>query len=580
MEIKKGIGVSPGVVISTAVVLDAEDLLIPERHVPAGRTTDEVTRFHEAVEATIAAITTVRNNMIEQHGKEIAAIFDVHIGILKDKSLLKQVEVEIVKQQTTAEFAVSVVMRRYSQAFLKMSDRYLSERVKDIHDIERRLLHNLIGQKHYDLAHLSRDVVIIAHDMLPSQTASLDRTHVKGFATDVGGRTSHTAIVARAMGIPAVVGLGNITAEVNSGDTIIIDGHHGVLIINPDAEQLVEHRETEKRRVVVETQLAELLHMPGRTLDGHEVALMANIEVPEGIDEAVDRGAQGVGLYRTEFLYLTREDGEPSEEDHYEAYVESLRRLHGKPLVIRTLDLGADKYTQSKQASPERNPFLGDRSIRMCLHDIPMFKRQLRAIMRASTQGDVRIMFPMISTLMELRQAKMVLYDVMEDLEDEGIEFRREIPIGMMIEVPSAALMADSFAKEVNFFSIGTNDLIQYTLAVDRTNEKVAGLFCPAHPAVLKLVRDVIRIGQRHNISVSVCGEMAGEPLYTLLLLGLGLTLFSMNGPDIPEVKKIIRSTSMEHARQVARRVMSFDSERQVMHFLREETRKLVPEAF
>jgi phosphotransferase system enzyme I (PtsI) len=307
---------------------------------------------------------------------------------------------------------------------------------------------------------------------------------------------------------------------------------------------------------------------------------MANIEVPEGIDEAADRGAQGVGLYRTEFLYLTREDGEPSEEDHYAAYAESLRRLKGKPLVIRTLDLGADKYTQSRAASPERNPFLGDRSIRMCLHDIPMFKRQLRAIMRASTQGDVRIMFPMISTLMELRQAKMVLYDVMEDLEDEGIEFRRDIPIGMMIEVPSAALMADSFAKEVNFFSIGTNDLIQYTLAVDRTNEKVAGLFCPAHPAVLKLVRDVIRIGQRHNISVSVCGEMAGEPLYTLLLLGLGLTLFSMNGPDIPEVKKIIRSTSLEHARHVARRVMSFDSERQVMHFLREETRKLVPEAF
>ena len=580
MEIKKGIGVSPGVVISTAVVLDAEDLLIPERHVPEGRTTDEITRFHQAVDSAIAEIATLRENVIAKAGKEIAAIFDVHIGILKDKSLLKQVEVEIVKQRTTAEFAVSVVMRRYAQAFLKMTDRYLSERVKDIHDIERRLLHTLIGQTHYDIAHLSRDVVIIAHDMLPSQTAALDRTHVKGFATDVGGRTSHTAIVARAMGIPAVVGLGNVTAEINSGDTIIIDGHHGVVIINPDEEQLTEHRESEKRRVVVEKTLAELLHMPGRTLDGHEVALMANIEVPEGIDEAIDRGAQGVGLYRTEFLYLTRETGEPSEDDHYQAYTESLRRLKGKPLVIRTLDLGADKYTQSKSSSPERNPFLGDRSIRMCLHDIPMFKRQLRAIMRASTQGDVRIMFPMISTLMELRQAKMVLYDVMEDLEDEGIEFRREIPIGMMIEVPSAALMADSFAKEVNFFSIGTNDLIQYTLAVDRTNEKVAGLFCPAHPAVLKLVRDVIRIGQRHNISVSVCGEMAGEPLYTLLLLGLGLTLFSMNGPDIPEVKKIIRSTTLEHARQVARRVMSFDSERQVMHFLREETRKLVPEAF
>jgi phosphotransferase system enzyme I (PtsI) len=580
MEIKKGIGVSPGVVISTAVVLDAEDLLIPERHVPAGRTTDEITRFHQAIDASIAEIVIVRDSMLQHTGKEIAGIFDVHVGMLRDKSLLKEVETEITKQQTTAEFAVSVVMRRLAQRFLRMSDRYLSERVKDIHDIERRLLHNLIGQKHYDLAHLARDVVIIAHDMLPSQTAALDRTHVKGFATDVGGRTSHTAIVARAMSIPAVVGLGDITGEVNTGDTVIIDGHHGVVIINPDEEQIEEHRQAQKRSEVMGKTLAELLHLPAETTDGHEVALMANIEVPEGIDEAFERGAQGVGLYRTEYLYLTREDGEPSEEDHYQAYVESLKRLKGKPLVIRTLDLGADKYTQNRASNPERNPFLGDRSIRMCLHDIPMFKRQLRAIMRASPQGDVRIMFPMISTLMELRQAKMVLYDVMEDLEDEGIPFRREIPIGMMIEVPSAALMADSFAKEVNFFSIGTNDLIQYTLAVDRTNEKVAGLFCPAHPAVLKLVRDVIRIGQRHNISVSMCGEMAGEPLYTLLLLGLGLTLFSMNGPDIPEVKKIIRSTSLEHAKQVARRVMSFDSERQVMHFLREETRRIVPEAF
>jgi phosphotransferase system enzyme I (PtsI) len=580
MEIKKGIGVSPGVVISTAVVLDAEDLLIPERHVPPGRTDDEAARFHKAVDAAIAELQALRDSIAAKAGKEIAAIFDFHVGILRDKEIIRQVEAEIARQQTTAEFAVSVVMRRYANQFLKMSDRYLSERVKDIHDIERRLLHNLIGQTHQDLAHLTRDVVIIAHDLLPSQTAALDRLHVKGFATDVGGRTSHTAIVARAMSIPAVVGLGNITNEVNTGDTVIIDGHHGVVIIDPDEEQLAEHRETEKRRVVMEHALAELVDLPGRTTDGHEVTLMANIEVPEGIDEAIDRGAQGVGLYRTEFLYLTRETGEPSEEDHYHAYTDSLRRLKGKPLVIRTLDLGADKYTQSRQASPERNPFLGDRSIRMCLHDIPMFKRQLRAIMRASPLGDVRIMFPMISTLMELRQAKMVLYDVMEDLEDEGVDFRRDIPIGMMIEVPSAALMADSFAKEVNFFSIGTNDLIQYTLAVDRTNEKVAGLFCPAHPSVLKLVRDVIRIGQRHNISVSVCGEMAGEPLYTLLLLGLGLTLFSMNGPDIPEVKKIIRSTTLEHAKQVARRVMSFDSERQVMHFLREETRKLVPEAF
>jgi phosphotransferase system enzyme I (PtsI) len=352
-----------------------------------------------------------------------------------------------------------------------------------------------------------------------------------------------------------------------------------VVIVNPDAEQLAEHRELERKQIRFENELKTLAELPARTLDGHEVSLWANIEFPEDVDTAVERGAGGIGLYRTEFLYLAS-NHEPSEEEHYAAYTEALRRLHGRPLVIRTLDLGADKQTQAKQLNPERNPFLGDRSIRMCLHDIPMFKRQLRAILRASTLGDVRVMFPMISTLMELRQARMVWRDVEEELEDEGIPFQREIPIGIMIEVPAAALMAPEFAKEVNFFSIGTNDLVQYTLAVDRTNERVAGLFCPAHPAHLRLVRDVIRAGSRAGIGVSVCGEMAGDPLYTLLLLGLGLNTFSMNGPDIPEVKKIIRSTTMENARQVARRVMSFDSERQVMHFLREETRKFVPEAF
>lgn len=579
MEIKKGIGVSPGVVISTAVVLDAEDLLIPRRNVAPDEIRGEVQRLKEAIATSIEDLTRLREAITAKHGKEIGAIFDFHLGLLKDKTLIKQVSHEIKTLSTTAEYAASVVMRRYASNFLEMSDRYLSERVKDIHDIEKRLLHNLIGQKAEDLLHLDRDVVVIAHDLLPSQTASLDRVHVRGFATDAGGRTSHTAIVARAMGIPAVVGLGDITAEVSGGDTVIIDGNRGVVIINPDDDQLTEHREYERQLTRLEADLASLRDLPAQTVDGHAVSLQANIEFPEEITEAVNRGAQGIGLYRTEFLYLSRPT-EPAEEDHYASYVQALRLLQGRPLVIRTLDLGADKYTEEGRANPERNPFLGDRSIRLCLHDIPMFKRQLRAIMRASTLGDVRIMFPMISTLMELRQAKMILNDVMEELEDEGIPFRRDIPIGIMIEVPSAALMANLFAKEVNFFSIGTNDLIQYTLAVDRTNERVAGLFCPAHPAVLALIRDVIRAAVRNQISVSVCGEMAGEPLYTLLLLGLGLNIFSMNGPDIPEVKQIIRSTTVEHAKQVARRVMSFDSERQVLHFLREETRKLIPEAF
>lgn len=579
MEIKKGIGVSPGVVISAAVVLDAEDLLIPRRSVPPEQAPAEIERLSAAITQANEDLARLRDRVTAEVGKEIGAIFDFHLGVLRDQSVIKQIRQEITSNSVTAEYATSVVMRKYANTLLQLNDKYLSDRVKDVYDIEKRLLRLLIGQKHEDLLHLSRDVVVIAHDLLPSQTAALNRQHVKGFATDVGGRTSHTAIVARAMGIPAVVGLGNITSEVSGGDTVIIDGARGVVIVNPDREQLEEHQEAGRKFDLMETELRQLAPLPAQTRDGHQVSLLANIEFPEDIDDSLLFGGEGIGLYRTEFLYLASEH-EPSEEEHYSAYADALRRLEGRPLVIRTLDLGADKYTQAKAQNPERNPFLGDRSIRMCLHDIPMFKRQLRAIMRASTLGDVRVMFPMICTLLELRQAKMVLNDVMEELEDEGVAFRRDIPVGMMVEVPSAALMAGQFAKEVNFFSIGTNDLIQYTLAVDRTNEKVAGLFCPAHPSVLALVRDVIRAGRRNGISVSICGEMAGDPLYTLLLLGLELNIFSMNAPDLPEVKKIIRSTTMEHARLVARRVMSFESERQVMHFLREETRKIIPEVF
>jgi phosphoenolpyruvate-protein phosphotransferase (PTS system enzyme I) len=581
MEIKKGIGVSPGVVIGTAIVLDAEDIVVPRKQVEEGAQKGELERVYRAFEQSEKELAELRDKTARTISEDVSKIFDFHIGILNDKAVHRQIIEEIEKNRWTAEYGLSVVLRRYANKLAALQDKakYFSERVNDIHDIERRVLRNLVGQKREDLSHLERDVIVIAHDMFPAQTASLDKLHVKGFATDAGGRTSHTAIVARAMGIPAVVGLGNITAEVSGGDTVIIDGNRGVIIVNPDEDQLAEHRELRRKQIKFEEELAGIAKLPAQTLDGHQVSLWANIEFSEDIDDALIRGAEGIGLYRTEFLYLAA-DHEPSEEDHYQAYADSVRRLKGRPLVIRTLDLGADKYTQEKAANPERNPFLGDRSIRMCLHDIPMFKKQLRAIMRASVLGDVRIMFPMISTLMELRQARMILNDVMEELEDEGIPFRREISIGIMIEVPAAALMGNQFAKEVNFFSIGTNDLVQYTLAVDRTNERVAGLFCPAHPAVLALVRDVIRVGARNNIGTSVCGEMAGDPLYTLLLLGLGLTNFSMNGPDIPEVKKIIRSTSMENARRVARKVMSFDSERQVMHYLREETRKFIPEAF
>ena len=580
MEILKGIGVSPGVAISTAVVLDAEDLVIPNRKVDAAEADVELTRLHRSIDAAVADLGKLRDTTTEQAGAEIGAIFDFHIGLLRDKALIRQIENAIRNALSTAESATAATMRKLAGTFQRMSDRYFQERVKDIYDIERRVIRNLVGGRHEELQRLTRDVVIVAHDLLPSQTAALDKNKVKGFIVDVGGRTSHTAIVARGMGIPAIVGMGDISSRVNTGDPIIVDGTRGTVIINPTPDQIAEYRQQEVRQAEVAIELGRLKDLPAVTLDGHQITLHANIEFPHEIDESLARGASGVGLYRTEFLYLNAAT-EPTEEDHYKAYREALHRLGGRPLVLRTLDLGADKYDpHRKLTSPEPNPFLGDRSIRLCLHEMPMFKRQLRAILRASVDGDIRIMFPMISTLMELRQARMVLSDVMEELEDEGVPFRQDLPVGMMMEVPSAAIIASTFAREVNFFSIGTNDLIQYTLAVDRTNEKVAGLFNPAHPAVLMLIRDVIRAGNRASISVSVCGEMAGEPLYALLLLGLGLTCFSMNAPDVPEIKKIIRSTTITHARNVARTVMGFDSERQVMHYLREETRKLVPEAF
>lgn len=582
MEIIKGLGVSPGVVISTAVVLDAEDVLIPRRSVTAEAVPAEIARVSHAFTEAQSDLRDLSLDIARKHGKEIGGIFDFHQGLLRDPALEKQAVEAVQDQSITAEYAVSLTMRKLAQQFDAMPDRYLSERVKDIYDIERRVLRILIGDRHEGLTRLKQEVAVIAHDLLPSQTAALDRTYVKGFATDVGGRTSHTAIMARAMHIPAVVGLGNATMVVSGGDQVIIDGTRGLVIVNPELDQLEDYREFARRQAVVEADLATLRELPAETQDGQGVALMANIEFPNEIEDALFRGAGGIGLYRTEFLYLASEVP-PTEEDHFTAYVDAMRRLEGRPLIIRTLDLGADKYTLEQSRSPEKNPFLGDRSIRLCLHELPMFKRQLRAILRASGAvdgSDVRIMFPMISTIMELRQAKMVLRDVEEELDDEDLPYKRNMPVGMMVEVPSAALMANNFAREVNFFSIGTNDLIQYTLAVDRTNERVAGLFNPAHPAVLSLIRDVIRAGNRNNVSVSVCGEMAGEPLYTLLLLGLGLTTFSMNGPDIPEVKKVIRSTTAKHAREVARRVMSFDSERHVIHYLQQELRQILPDTY
>ncbi|MBN1555437.1 MAG: phosphoenolpyruvate--protein phosphotransferase [Phycisphaerae bacterium] len=575
---KKGIGVSPGVAISQVVVIDNEDFDIPERHVPVDHAQNELDRLDQAISFSKQEILDLQKRTVERIGKEAASIFDFHLGLLDDKVLYKKFKDTIHSGHVTAEYAVATVLRAYAREFLAMPQ-YLAERVKDVYDIEKKLLRNLTGQSRQSLAHLTRDVIVIAHDMTPSQTAGMDREHIKGIATDAGGATSHTAIIARALGIPAVVGLEDITTLATGGDTVIIDGVHGTVIVSPGDETRKQYEKLARQQVEFVHSLDALQELPAVTKDGHHITLLGNIEFPEEVHAVRNKGGEGVGLYRTEFLFLGS-DTEPTEEDHYQAYREVIELCEDGPVIIRTLDLGADKYTQSRARTPERNPFLGCRSIRFCLQNLPLFRRQIRAILRASTDGDVHMLFPLVSNITELRQAKSLVRDVAEDLEEEGVPHRHDIPIGIMVEVPSTALQADAFAKEVDFFSIGTNDLVQYTLAVDRGNERVAPLFTAAHPAVLRLIREVIRTGQQQDVSVSLCGEIAGDPEYTMLLLGLGLRRFSCTPSAIPEVKKVIRSVTMQQSLEVARQVSRFDSDKEITSYLRAVVRKVLPELY
>ncbi len=582
MFIKRGIPVSPGVAIYPAVVLDAEDQPIPRRMVPPDKISRELSRLDRALQESTREVNKLREQTAKTLGEELANIFSFHIGMLADKHLVGHIRTMIENERVTAEYAVYATMRRLSQTFLQAKSKYLRERVTDVWDLERRILKHLIGHTRSELQNLKQQSVIVAHDLTPSQTASLDKSKIKGIATDAGGRTSHTAILAHALGIPAIVGLETITADIATGDVVIIDGNRGNVIVEPDAAKLMEYRQEIRRMAAFEDKLGEFKSLPAITKDGTQVEILANIEFPSEISEALDNGAQGIGLYRTEFLFLASET-EPTEDEQYDIYVKAIRNLDGKPLTIRTLDLGADKITQNMELGTEimeRNPFLGCRSIRLCLQNVPLFKNQLRAILRASTEGSVRIMFPLISNIMELRQARMILSDVKEDLDEQNIPYNHNIPVGMMIEVPSAALQARVFSREVDFFAIGTNDLIQYTVAVDRSNERIASLYSAAHPAVLHLVKEVIRVAQKTGTSVSLCGEMAGEPEFTMLLLGMGLRKLSITPPAIPEITKIIRSVHMDQCKKIARRITSFEADREVLNYLRDEINKILPEVY
>jgi phosphotransferase system enzyme I (PtsI) len=578
MEIKRGIGVSPGVAIGPAMVLDTEWFRIPHRSVEGDRVAEEVARLRQALVAAAGEARENQQTISDKLGRQYGAIFGAHALLIEDGNLAGEIEALIRDQGHAAEYAVSRVMRRYAKALESLNRGTFATRAADLFDIEKRVLRNLLGHRREQIQQLTEPVIVLAHDLTPSETAALDPSKVYAFATEAGGRASHTAIMAGALEIPAVVGLGKFVIDVSGGDQVIVDGNRGVLILNPDEETLERYERTRTSFRTFENQLGELRQLPAETRDGVRIPLLGNIEFPQEASHCIDRGADGVGLYRTEFLYLGKQ-ADPTEAEHLDAYLTVLRTIGPKPVVIRTLDLGADKFAMnSEAAAEERNPFLGLRSVRLCLRNLTLFKTQMRAILRASAFGDVRIMFPMVSTLLELRHCKMILAEVKEDLEEEGIAFNRKMPVGTMIEVPSAAVMAEFLAREVNFFSIGTNDLIQYTLAADRTNENVASLYSAGDPAVLRLIDQVVKAAGKYNIDVNVCGEMSGEAIYTMLLLGLGLRQLSVTPHNIPEIKKIIRSVTIDEAVQVAQEALRMETARDVNNYLREQTRRVLPE--
>jgi len=576
MQILTGIAVSPGVAIAEAVVLDAEELRIPRRTVDASETASEVRKLKEAIAVSIRDLEEQRAGVRDRLGHDAAEVFNWHIGVLKDVPLERDVIALIESKRYSAEYATSTFMRSQQRRFLQMTDPLLAERIRDVQDIERRLLRNLLGASGEDLAHLSQEVILVSHDLTTSQSARLAETKLAGVALDVGGPTSHTAILLRSWGRPAVVGLTNLAGVVSGGDLLIVDGVNHMVIVNPDEDTLAEYRGRQADFARLTDELDSLLDLPAVTQDNETIELLANIEYPREVATSIRKGAVGVGLYRTEFLFLR--DREPDEEEQYLAYRAAIDGADGRTVTIRTFDLGADKITQGKHFEPERNPMLGNRSLRYSLQNLEMFKVQLRAILRAAIGGKVRLMFPLVTSLIEFRQAKMTLRDAMEDLEEAGVPFERDIEVGMMLETPAAASQCREFVREVSFVSIGTNDLIQYLLAADRGNERVSRYYTPSHPAVVRTLRDVIRTCKRGGVPCSICGEMAGEPMYTLLLIGLGLRSLSMAPNNIPEIKKLIRSCTLARAERVARRALTFETDGQVTNYLRSETLKILPD--
>lgn len=571
----KGIAAASGISIGPAYRMGKEEFVVSKAPITDEDIPVQIQLFEEALIKTRREIIELQKRIGSEMGQDEAQIFDAHLLVLEDRMLIEDVISRLKKEKVNVAFIFSEVLKKYIGVFSRIEDEYLKERISDINDVGKRILRHLLGKEHKGVSDIKERVIVVAHDLSPSDTAAMHKKNVSGFVTDVGGKTSHTAIMAKSLEIPAVVGLAVATAEINPGDMLIVDGGLGIVIVQPDEETLRIYRQEEDKLKGIADQFLAAKDLPATTTDGQTVEINANIEFPDEVPSVKLHGAEGIGLYRTEFFYMNRKDL-PTEEEHYEAYRYVAEAMNQYPVIIRTLDMGGDKFISEFQVPQEMRPFLGWRAIRFCLARPDMFKLQLRAILRASVHGKLKLMYPMVSGVEELRQANQILEEAKRELKAKGEPFNNDIEVGVMIEVPSAAMIADILAKEADFFSIGTNDLIQYALAVDRANEKVAYLYEPAHPAVLRLIKNIIDSGHAAGIKVGMCGEMAGEPSLALILLGLGLDEFSMPPQVIPELKYIIRAISKKGAKDIAQEALKLSTGREVEELVQLRLREIL----